>query len=310
MSVKKKPVALIILDGFGLREESEGNAVLQGKKPNFDKLWFLFPRTVLSASGFDVGLPAGQMGNSEVGHLNIGAGRVVYQDLTRINESITDGSFFSNQELLKAIYHVKEKNSKLHIMGLLSDGGVHSHINHLFALLEMTKMQGLNQVFIHAYTDGRDVSPDSALYYIKETEAKISELGIGQIATLTGRYYAMDRDHRWERVEKAYRAMLYGEGERYSSPTAAIEASYQQGIYDEFILPKVIVTEEQLPVATIAQDDAIIFINFRPDRAIQLSQVLTDNDFHPFVQLQQESDEKANKPSLFFVSMTQYSEAV
>ncbi|CDN42687.1 hypothetical protein BN871_BS_00440, partial [Paenibacillus sp. P22] len=221
-----KPVALIIMDGFGLRNDVVGNAVAQANKPNYDRFMAQFPHTTLTACGEAVGLPEGQMGNSEVGHLNIGAGRIVYQDLTRITKSIRDGEFFDNDTLLGAVRHAKLNGKKLHLYGLLSDGGVHSHIQHLFALLELAKKEGLDQVYIHAFLDGRDVAPDSAVGYLTELQAKIEELGIGRIATVQGRYYAMDRDKRWERVEKSYRAMVYGDGPKYTDPIRAVRESY------------------------------------------------------------------------------------
>lgn len=299
-----KPVALIILDGFALRDETEGNAVAQAKKPNFDRYWAQYPHTTLTASGEAVGLPDGQMGNSEVGHLNIGAGRIVYQDLTRISKAIKDGEFEQNEALLEAVLHAKQNGRKLHIAGLLSDGGVHSHIDHLFALLELAKKQGLEQVYIHAFLDGRDVPPDSAKGYMQQLLDKIRELGIGQVATVHGRYYAMDRDRRWERVEKSYRAMVYGEGPQYDDPMQVIEASYAQEVYDEFVIPAVIAGKDGKPAATIGDEDAVICFNFRPDRAIQLSEALTRDDFDGF-------DRGSGRArNLRYVCMTNYSEHV
>lgn len=268
------PVALIILDGFALRSEVFGNAVAQAKKPNFDRLWNLYPHASLIASGEAVGLPDGQMGNSEVGHLNIGAGRVVYQNLTRIHKSIRDQDFFQNTAFMEAIAHAKAHNSKLHLMGLLSDGGVHSHYSHLFALLKLAKMHDFQDVFVHGFLDGRDVGPNTALGYIEETERQMREIGIGKFATISGRYYAMDRDRRWERVEKTYQALVDGLGVKASSAQACVQTSYTQDVFDEFVLPTVI-EEQGKPVATIEDDDAVIFFNFRPDRAIQLSSVFT-----------------------------------
>ncbi|MFC5471477.1 2,3-bisphosphoglycerate-independent phosphoglycerate mutase [Cohnella suwonensis] len=299
-----KPVALIILDGFGLRESTHGNAVAQAKKPNFDRLWDNYPHTTLTASGEAVGLPEGQMGNSEVGHLNIGAGRIVYQDLTRISKSIRDQDFFDNSTLLGAVKHAKDNGKKLHLYGLLSDGGVHSHIAHLFALLELAKKQGLDEVYVHAFLDGRDVSPDSALGYVEELQKKIAEVGVGKIATLQGRYYAMDRDKRWERTEKSYRAMVYGEGPTAADPIAAVKASYESAVYDEFFLPTVIVSEDGKPVGLVEAEDSVIFFNFRPDRAIQLSNVFTNEDFRGF-------DRGESFPkNLYFVCMTLFAETV
>jgi 2,3-bisphosphoglycerate-independent phosphoglycerate mutase len=299
-----RPVALIILDGFALREETEGNAVALAKKSNFDRYWATYPHTTLTAFGEAVGLPDGQMGNSEVGHLNIGAGRIVYQDLTRISKSIREGEFFENKTLLGAVRHAKEKGRKLHLYGLLSDGGVHSHIDHLFALLELAKREGLDEVYVHAFLDGRDVAPDSAKRYIEALQAKIAGLGVGKIATVQGRYYAMDRDKRWDRVEKSYRAMVYGEGPKYRDPVQALVDSYEQSVLDEFVVPTVIVGDDGEPVGLVESEDAVIFFNFRPDRAIQLSQVFTNDDFRGF-----DRGEKCPR-NLHFVCMTLFSETV
>ncbi|WP_134704454.1 2,3-bisphosphoglycerate-independent phosphoglycerate mutase [Ammoniphilus sp. YIM 78166] len=301
---RPKPVALIIMDGFAMREESYGNAVAQANKPNFDRYWNQYPHTLLEASGEAVGLPEGQMGNSEVGHLNLGAGRVVYQDLTRVTKEIREGHFFENETFLGAIQHVKERGTKLHLYGLLSDGGVHSHIRHLFALLELAKKQQVEKVYIHAFLDGRDVSPDSAKIYVEETEAKMRELGVGQFATVQGRYYAMDRDKRWERTEKSYRAMVYGEGPKYQDPVQAVQASYDQSIYDEFVMPTVITDQEGNPNGLVEDQDAVIFFNFRPDRAIQLSQVFTNEDFRGF-----DRGDRVPK-NLYYVCLTKFSESV
>jgi 2,3-bisphosphoglycerate-independent phosphoglycerate mutase len=271
-----KPVALIILDGFGLRQTVHGNAVAQANKPNYDRYWNTYPHTTLTASGEAVGLPEGQMGNSEVGHLNIGAGRIVYQDLTRISKSIRDQDFYDNSTLVGAVKHAKDNNKKLHLYGLLSDGGVHSHIEHLFALLDLAKKEGLEQVYIHAFLDGRDVSPDSAVGYLTQLQGKIAELGVGRVATIQGRYYAMDRDKRWERTEKSYRAMVYGDGPTYVDPIQAVKESYEKSVYDEFVMPTVIVGADGKPVGLVESEDAVIFFNFRPDRAIQLSKVFTN----------------------------------
>lgn len=299
-----RPVALIIMDGFGLRNDTVGNAVAQAKKPNYDKYMSMYPNTTLTAAGEAVGLPEGQMGNSEVGHLNIGAGRIVYQDLTRITKSIRDGEFFENETLLGAVKHAKETNKALHIYGLLSDGGVHSHINHTLAMLEMCKREGLDKVFVHAFLDGRDVAPDSSRGYLETLQAKINELGVGKIATVQGRYYAMDRDKRWERVEKSYRAMVYGDGPKYRDPIEAVTKSYEQSVYDEFVMPTVIVDENDQPVGLIQDGDSIAFLNFRPDRAIQLSQVFTNEDFRGF-----DRGEKHPK-NLYFVCLTLFAESV
>ncbi|MED1795872.1 2,3-bisphosphoglycerate-independent phosphoglycerate mutase [Brevibacillus nitrificans] len=304
MANRPKPVALLIVDGFALREETYGNAVAQAKKPNFDRYWNHYPHATLEASGLAVGLPEGQMGNSEVGHLNIGAGRVVYQDLTRITKSIREGEFFENETLLDAFRHVKENNKQLHLFGLLSDGGVHSHIAHLFAILEMAKKQNFEKVYIHGFLDGRDVSPDSAVGYIEDLQAKIAEIGVGKIATVQGRYYAMDRDKRWERIEKAYRAMVYADAPHYQDPIKAVKESYEKSIMDEFVMPTAIVDEQGAPVATIQDGDAIIFYNFRPDRAIQISQAFTNEDFRGF-------DRGEKRPrNLHFVCLTHFSESV
>jgi 2,3-bisphosphoglycerate-independent phosphoglycerate mutase len=299
-----KPVALIILDGFGLREETYGNAVAQANKPNFDRYWSTYPHTTLTASGEAVGLPDGQMGNSEVGHLNIGAGRIVYQDLTRITKSIREGDFFENPALTGAVRKAKERGKKLHLYGLLSDGGIHSHIDHLFALLELAKREGLERVYVHAFLDGRDVPPDSAKGYMESLLAKMNQLGLGKVATIHGRFYALDREKKWDRVEKSYRAMVYAEGPQFTDPLEAIEASYAQSVYDEFVVPTVIVDEAGEPVARVETGDSIIFFNFRPDRAIQLSRVFTNEDFREF-------DRGPGYPrDVHFVCMTHFSETV
>lgn len=304
MANRPKPVALLILDGFGLRDETYGNAVAQAKKPNYDRLWNSYPHTTLQASGLAVGLPEGQMGNSEVGHLNIGAGRVVYQDLTRITKAIQEGEFFRNETLLKAINHCKEKGKKLHLFGLLSDGGVHSHISHLYAILELAKRENFHEVYVHGFLDGRDVAPDSAVKYIEELQAKMNELGVGKMATVQGRYYAMDRDKRWERVEKAYRAMVYGDAPVYTDPIKAVKESYEKSIMDEFVMPTVIVDSQGQPVGKVESEDAVIFFNFRPDRAIQTSQAFTNDDFRGF-------DRGEGRPkNLYFVCLTHFSETV
>ena len=299
--MRKGPVALIILDGFGLRDEYEGNAVAQSKKPNYDRLWNQYSNTTLIASGEAVGLPDGQMGNSEVGHLNIGAGRIVYQNLTRINKSIRDGDFFQNETLLEAVTHAKKNNSSLHVMGLLSDGGVHSHFEHLFALLQLAKMNDIDKVYVHAFLDGRDVNPQSALDFIEQTEEKMVEIGVGKFASVTGRYYAMDRDKRWERVEKTYRALVDGTALPTSRPSVGVLDSYKNDVHDEFVQPFVI-EEHGKPVATIEDGDAVVFFNFRPDRAIQLSRAFTDATFEEF--------ETKKFENLKFVTFTHYSDEV
>jgi 2,3-bisphosphoglycerate-independent phosphoglycerate mutase len=302
--MSKSPVALIILDGFACRNEVKGNAVAQAKKPNFDRYWNQFPHAQLTASGEAVGLPEGQMGNSEVGHLNIGAGRVVYQSLTRVNVAIREGEFERNETICAALDHVKKKNTNLHLFGLLSDGGVHSHISHMFALLKLAAEEGVKNVYVHAFLDGRDVGPQTAQKYIEQTLETMKEYGVGQFATISGRYYSMDRDKRWERVEKSYRSMVYGEGPTYHDPLEVVKDSYANGIFDEFVLPSVIVKEDGKPVATIADEDAVIFYNFRPDRAIQISNTFTNEDFRSF-------DRGANHPKhLHFVCLTHFSETV
>jgi 2,3-bisphosphoglycerate-independent phosphoglycerate mutase len=301
---RPKPVLLVILDGFGLRADIHGNAVAQAQKPNFDRYWEKYPHTTLQASGTAVGLPAGQMGNSEVGHLNIGSGRIVYQELTRVTKEIEEGTFFTNETFLHAMQHVREKGRSLHLYGLLSDGGVHSHIKHLFALLELAAQQKLQKVFIHAFLDGRDVSPDSSVWHITQLQKKIDQVGVGKIATVQGRYYAMDRDRRWERTEKSYRAMVYGEGPTYTDPIAAVQASYQKSVFDEFVFPTVIVDKQGKPIGTIGDEDAVIFYNFRPDRALQISLAFTNEDFHGF-----DRGPKAPK-HLYYVCLTHFSETV
>ncbi|MBP1947904.1 2,3-bisphosphoglycerate-independent phosphoglycerate mutase [Virgibacillus litoralis] len=296
--------AIIILDGFGIRDEKMGNAVRQANTPNFDRYWEKFAHNQLQASGEAVGLPEGQMGNSEVGHLNIGAGRIVYQSLTRVNLSIKEGDFFEKEAFLKSMHHAKEKGKSLHIFGLLSDGGVHSHINHLFAMLKLARDNGLEDVYVHAFLDGRDVGPQTAKTYIKQTEEKMKEYGVGKIATISGRYYSMDRDKRWERVKKAYDAMVYGEGPKYQSPYTVIDDSYENGIHDEFVIPSVITDDYDKPVGKVQDEDSIIFYNFRPDRAIQISRTFANEDFRDF-------DRGENVPkNLDFVMLTNFSESV
>ncbi|API93518.1 2,3-bisphosphoglycerate-independent phosphoglycerate mutase [Virgibacillus pantothenticus] len=301
---QNKLAALIILDGFAIRDEVKGNAVKQANKPNFDRYWNQYAHSQLTACGEAVGLPEGQMGNSEVGHLNIGAGRIVYQSLTRVNLSIKKGEFFEKEAFIKSMQHAKNNDKALHIFGLLSDGGVHSHINHLFALLKLAKEQGLEKVYIHAFLDGRDVGPQTAKTYIQQTQDKIAEYGVGQIATISGRYYSMDRDKRWDRVKKAYDAMVYGKGPKYTDPFAVIDESYASEIYDEFVIPSVITNEAGDPVGTVEDGDSIIFYNFRPDRAIQISRTFANEDFHDF-----DRGDKVPK-NLDFVMLTNFSETV
>ena len=300
----KKLAALIILDGFALRDEVKGNAVAQAKKPNFDRYWNEYPHATLQASGEAVGLPEGQMGNSEVGHLNIGAGRIVYQSLSRINLSIKDKTFFENEQFNDVAEHVKNNDKALHILGLLSDGGVHSHIEHLFALLRLAKDKGFERVYLHAFLDGRDVGPKTGSTYINQTEEKMKEYGVGEIATISGRYYAMDRDKRWERIELAYRAMVYGDGPKYRNPHELLEESYNKEVFDEFVIPAVMTRENGEPVATIEDDDAVIFYNFRPDRATQMTHTFTNPNFAEF-----DLGEKAPK-NVRFVMLTQYSDDI
>ena len=290
--------ALIILDGFGYRPEKKYNAILTDGAVNFMRLYNAYPHTLIAASGRDVGLPRGQMGNSEVGHLNIGAGRIVYQEFTRISKSIEDGDFYKNPAFLKAINNCKEKGTALHLLGLCSDGGVHSHLEHLYALVKLCKDQGLSKVFIHCFMDGRDTPPMSGKGYIEQLEAKLREIGAGKIATVSGRYYAMDRDNRFERVEKAYAALTYGEGFEAASGHEAMQLSYDRGDADEFVKPTVIV-EDGKPVATIQPNDSVIFFNFRPDRARELTRAYLFPDFTGF-------ERRYGCFPLTYVSMTQY----
>lgn len=274
----KKPVALIIMDGYGLNETTEGNAIAAAKTPNLDKYFAEYPHTKLEASGLAVGLPDGQMGNSEVGHTNIGAGRVVYQMLVKISKDIEDGTILENKALLDAIKSAKENNKALHFIGLLSDGGVHSHNEHLYGLLEMAKKNGLNDVYIHTFHDGRDVPPTSGIDYMQQLVDKIDEIGVGKVATICGRFYAMDRDNAWDRVEKAYNAMVMGEGIEAADPIEAIKNSYANDVTDEFIVPTVIDKN-----GMIKEGDSVVMINFRPDRARQITRTFVDPMFDGFV---------------------------
>ena len=298
--MKRKPTMLMILDGFGNNDNEKANAVKIANTPNIDKLMKTWPATTIYTSGLNVGLPDGQMGNSEVGHTNIGAGRVVYQDLTRITKSIEEGDFFSNKELAEAIENCKKHHSKLHIMGLLSDGGVHSHIRHLFAILELAKRKDFEDVYVHCFLDGRDTPPASGETYLAKLEEKMKEKGIGKIATICGRFYSMDRDKRWERVVKAYNALVKGEGEKANSAISAIESSYQQEVFDEFVLPTVIYNGEE-PVATISNHDSVIFFNYRPDRAREITRSLVDPEFDGF---------ETEKLDIHYVCFTQYDETI
>ncbi|MFA9381187.1 MAG: 2,3-bisphosphoglycerate-independent phosphoglycerate mutase [Acetanaerobacterium sp.] len=290
----KKPLALIILDGFGINESEYGNAIKAAKKPYIDKLFAQSPITQIGASGMDVGLPDGQMGNSEVGHTNIGAGRIVYQELTRITKSILDGDFFENKALIAACANCKKNGSALHLIGLVSDGGVHSHNTHLYGLLTLAKQQGVKDVYVHCLTDGRDVPPNSGAQFINELEAEMARIGVGRVATIIGRYYGMDRDNRWERVEKAYAAIAYGEGIENTDAVGAIKKSYGEGVTDEFIAPVVVTKDAQLK-----SEDSVIFFNFRPDRAREIARAIVDPDFTGFAR-------KTGLIKPYFVCMTQY----
>jgi len=297
-----KPItALIILDGFGYREEKQYNAILTDGAKNFMRLWKTYPHTLIGASGMDVGLPDGQMGNSEVGHTNIGAGRIVYQELTRITKSIRDGEFFENPAFLGAIENCKAHDSALHLMGLCSDGGVHSHLEHLYALVELAKRNGLAKVYVHCFMDGRDVPPSSGKGYLEQLDDKLKEIGCGKIATVMGRFYAMDRDNRFERVERAYAALTYGEGLTASSGPEAMQNSYDRGETDEFVQPTVITTDGK-PTATIGANDSVIFFNFRPDRAREITRAYLYEDFTGF-------ERRFGRFPLYYVSMTQYDKA-
>ena len=295
--MSKKPTVLMILDGYGLNENTTGNAVAEGKTPVMDKLMAECPFVKGNASGMAVGLPDGQMGNSEVGHLNMGAGRIVYQDLTKITKAIKDGDFFENPALLAACENVKKNHSSLHLMGLVSDGGVHSHNEHIYGLLELAKRQGIENVYVHCFLDGRDTPPASGKEYVEQLAAKMQEIGVGQVATVMGRYYAMDRDNRWDRVEKAYRALVFGEGERADSGPAGIQASYDKDTTDEFVLPTV-VEKDGVPMATVKNDDSIIFFNFRPDRAREITRTFCDEKFEGF--------DRGERIKTTFVCFTEY----
>lgn len=290
----KKPTVLIIMDGYGIAPVNGGNAVTTANTPNLDKIFAENPYTTIGASGLAVGLPDGQMGNSEVGHTNMGAGRIVYQDLTRITKAIEDGEFEKNEVLLNAMENVKKNNTALHIMGLLSDGGVHSFNGHLYALLEMAKKQNVEKVFVHAFMDGRDVPPSSGKDFVADCVTKMEEIGVGKIATVEGRYYAMDRDTNWDRVEKAYAAMVYGEGNKACCAVKAMENSYAEGVTDEFVIPTVLDGAEP-----IKQNDSVVFINFRPDRAREITRTFVDPEFNGF-------ERKNGMFPLTFVCMTEY----
>ena len=295
--MSKKPTVLMILDGYGLNEKTEGNAIAMAKTPVMDKLMSEYPCVKGNASGLAVGLPDGQMGNSEVGHMNMGAGRIIYQELTKITKAIEEGVFFENKALLAACENAKKNDSALHLMGLVSDGGVHSHIGHIFGLLELAKRQGLEKVYVHCFLDGRDTPPASGKEYVEQLEAKMKEIGVGEVASVSGRYYAMDRDNRWDRVEKAYKALSAGEGETAASATEGIQASYDADVTDEFVVPFV-VTKDGAPVATIKENDSVVFFNFRPDRARELTRTFCDDNFDGF--------ERGNRIKTTFVCFTEY----
>src|SRR5690348_13068416 len=301
MAKRPKPIVLTVLDGWGFRAESKGNAIALARKPNYDKLLAQFPNTLIHTSGQSVGLPEGQMGNSEVGHLNIGAGRIVLMDITRIDEAFRSGALFHNELLLGAMKRGRER--QLHLLGLVSDGGVHSHIEHLFGLLRMAQQNKVERVFVHCFLDGRDTPPHSGIDYLRQLQQKTRELGLGQIASLAGRYYAMDRDNRWERIERAYRAVVHGQAEwRTADPIEAVRKSYEQGVTDEFVEPVVITTNGEpgaVPVAPIRDDDAVIFFNFRADRARQMTRAIAEPGFDKFAV-------PGRPKNLFFVAMTQY----
>ena len=280
--MSKKPVVLMVLDGYGLNDRTDGNAIAMAKTPVMDKLMAECPFVQGQASGLAVGLPDGQMGNSEVGHMNIGAGRIIYQDLTRITKSIEDGDFFENKGLMAAIENCKKNDSDLHLWGLLSDGGVHSHITHLYGLLEFAKKNGLSKVFVHAFLDGRDTPPASGKDFVAQLEEKMAEIGVGKIASLSGRYYAMDRDNNWDRVQKAYDSLVKGEGIKATSAVKAMEDSYEQDVTDEFVLPTVITDEAGNPLSVVKDNDSVIFFNFRPDRAREITRAFCDDKFTGF----------------------------
>ena len=299
--MNKKPTVLMILDGYGLNKTSEHNAVAVANTPVMDQLMAECPFVEGLASGMAVGLPDGQMGNSEVGHLNMGAGRIVYQELTRITKSIQDGDFFENEALLAAVKNAKDNGTDLHMFGLLSDGGVHSHNTHVYGLLELCKKEGLENVYVHCFLDGRDTPPASGKGYIAELEAKMAEIGVGKVATVAGRYYAMDRDNRWDRVEKAYVALTKGEGDKVASADEGMAASYAAEVYDEFVVPMVI-EKDGAPLATIKDNDSVIFFNFRPDRAREITRTFCDDEFAGF--------ERGDRIKTHFVCFTDYDETI
>lgn len=302
MTEVKKPLVLVILDGWGISSRVEGNAIAQANIPNYKSFLAGYPHSVLTCSGEEVGLPEGQMGNSEVGHLNIGAGRVVYQELTRITRSIKDESFYKNQVLLEAVNQAKINNRALHLMGLLSDGGVHSHLTHLYALMELASREGLRNVYIHAFLDGRDVPPESAREYFNQLGEKLNQYGYA-VATVMGRYYGMDRDRRWDRTERAYNAMVYGEGIPAADPLDAVDLGYARGETDEFIQPTVVMKGTGGPVARVEKGDSIIFFNFRPDRARQITRAFVDRDFTGFKR-------REGRPGVRYTCMTMYDKTI
>jgi len=293
----KRPTVLMILDGYGLNEKKQANAIAEAKTPVMDRLMKEYPFAKGNASGMAVGLPEGQMGNSEVGHLNMGAGRIVYQELTRITKEIQDGEFFKNEALLKAVHNAKNNDSALHLIGLLSDGGVHSHNTHLYGLLELAKREGLKKVYVHCLLDGRDTPPTSGVDFMKDLYEKMAQIGVGDVATVMGRYYAMDRDNRWDRVEKAYDAMVMGKGIEADNGVDGITASYSNGKNDEFVLPFVIIKNHK-PVATIKDKDSVIFYNFRPDRAREITRAFCMDDFNGF--------NRVKRLDLTYVCFTEY----
>lgn len=300
--MSKKPVVLMVLDGYGISDKKEGNAIAMANTPVMDRLMAECPFVKGNASGLAVGLPDGQMGNSEVGHMNIGAGRIIYQDLTSITKAIQDGDFFENEAMLEAIDNCKKNNSDLHLWGLLSDGGVHSHNTHLYGILELCKKEGLSNVYVHPFLDGRDTPPASGKDFVAELVDKMAGIGVGKIATISGRYYAMDRDNNWDRVEKAYAAMVYGEGVQASDPVQAVADSYANDKTDEFVLPTVIMDGEK-PVATVKSGDSVIFFNFRPDRAREITRAFCADEFDGF-------ERKSGKLPLTYVCFKDYDESI
>ncbi len=299
--MSRKPIVLMILDGYGLNDNCDHNAVCEGKTPIMDQLMSQYPFVKGNASGLAVGLPDGQMGNSEVGHLNMGAGRIVYQELTRITKSIEDGDFFEVAEFLQAVENCKKSGSALHMWGLVSDGGVHSHNTHIYGLLELAKRNGLDKVYVHCFLDGRDTPPASGKSFVEALEAKMKEIGTGKVASVMGRYYAMDRDNRWDRVERAYNALTKGEGNHGDSAAAGIQASYDKGVNDEFVEPFV-VTEDGKPLATVKDGDSVIFFNFRPDRAREITRAFCDDEFKGFP--------REKRLNLTYVCFTDYDETI